>query len=135
MQNADKYRKVLCLKNNAIIFQNIYYFSAMQQQIIYEVKVSYIGSLSTIRVREPFVVYFSNLKKTIENISGQLALNGWPIKINYSAVYRSLKIKDVFHTDFDVAGQKVFRITISKKTLNPVLNTLGIDEKPVLKKK
>jgi hypothetical protein len=107
----------------------------MQQQIIYEVRVSYIGSLNEIRKREPLVVYFSNLKKTMENIAGQLALNGWPIKINYSAVYRGLQIRDVFHADFDVAGNKVFRITISKKILNPVLNTLGIDEMPVLKKK
>jgi hypothetical protein len=104
----------------------------MQQQIIYEVRVSYIGSLNELRKRDPFVVYFSNLKKTIENITGQLALNGWPIKINYSAVYRWLQIRDIFHQDFEVAGNKVFRVTISKKTLNPVLNTLGIDEMPVL---
>jgi hypothetical protein len=107
----------------------------MQQQIIYEVRVSYIGSLNELRKREPFVVYFSNLKKTMENITGQLALNGWPVKINYSAVYRGLQIRDVFHQDFDVAGNKVFRITITKKTLNPILNTLGIDEMPILTKK
>jgi hypothetical protein len=60
----------------------------MQQQIIYEVRVSYIGSLNELRKREPFVVYFSNLKKTMENITGQLALNGWPVKINYIGGYK-----------------------------------------------
>ena len=99
-------------------------------QIIYEVTVQYIGSLSTIRQREPFIVYFSNLKKAIETIVSHLAMNGWPIKVNYSAVYRSIKQRGTYHCDFDVAGAKVFRVRITPRTLNPVLTTLGIDEKP-----
>ncbi|GAA4412465.1 hypothetical protein GCM10023187_39600 [Nibrella viscosa] len=101
-----------------------------QSQTIYEVTVQYIGSLSAIRQRDPFIVYFSNLKKAIETIISHLALNGWPVPINYSAVYRSLKQRGSYHCDFDVAGAKVFRIRITPRTLNPVLTTLGIDEKP-----
>ncbi len=104
----------------------------MLQQTIYEVRVTYIGSLSNLREREPFVTYFSNLKKTIENISAQLALNGWPLKINYSAVYRSLQSKGKYICDFDIAGHKVFRISIMPKILNPTLTTLGIDEMPII---
>ncbi|WP_028664749.1 hypothetical protein [Runella zeae] len=107
----------------------------MLQQTIYEVKVTYIGALNNLREREPFVSYFSNLKKTIENISAQLALNGWPLKLNYSAVYRSLHAKGKYSCDFDVAGYKVFKITITPQILNPTLSTLGIDEMPVPKPK
>ncbi len=103
----------------------------MPQQIIYEVRVLYIGTLATLRQREPFVSYFSNLKKTIENLTAQLALNGWPLKVNYSAVYRSLKAKAKYTCDFDVAGHKVFKITITPKILNPTLTTMGIDEMPM----
>lgn len=105
----------------------------MLQQTIYEVRITYIGSLSNLRQREPFITYFSNLKKTIENISAQLALNGWPLKINYSAVYRSLQAKGKYTCDFDVAGHKVFKITITPHLLNPTLTTLGIDEMPMVK--
>ncbi|GAA4456385.1 hypothetical protein GCM10023189_25540 [Nibrella saemangeumensis] len=101
-----------------------------QAQTIYEVTVQYIGSLSTVRQRDPFTVYFSNLTKAVEAVISHLALNGWPIKINYSAVYRSLKQRGSYYCDFDVAGAKVFRIRITPRTLNPVLTTLGIDEKP-----
>jgi hypothetical protein len=99
-------------------------------QVIYEVTVQYIGSLNTIRQREPFTVYFSNLKKAVESIINHLALNGWPITVNYTAVYRSLKQRGNYHCDFDVAGARVFRIRIIPQILNPVLTTMGIDEKP-----
>ena len=104
----------------------------MLQQTIYEVRITYIGTLTTLRERPPFVTHFSNLKKAIENITAQLALNGWPLKINYTAVYRSLKSKEKFTCDFDVAGHKVFKITITPKILNPTLSTLGIDEMPLI---
>ncbi|MFN8343858.1 MAG: hypothetical protein U0X91_02580 [Spirosomataceae bacterium] len=104
----------------------------MTQQTIYEVQIIYIGTLGALRQREPFVAYFSNLKKTIENLTAQLALNGWPLKINYSAVYRSLKAKQKYVCDFDVAGHKVFKIQITPKVLNPTLTTLGIDEMPLI---
>lgn len=106
----------------------------MLQQTIYEVRITYIGSLTGLREREPFVCYFSNLKKTVENLTAQLALNGWPLKINYTAVYRGLKMKNKYHCDFEVAGYKVFRISITPCVLNPVLTTLGIDEMPAYKK-
>ena len=106
----------------------------MLQQTIYEVRITYIGSLTGLREREPFVCYFSNLKKTVENLTAQLDLNGWPLKINYTAVYRGLKMKNKYHCDFEVAGYKVFRISITPCVLNPVLTTLGIDEMPAYKK-
>jgi hypothetical protein len=102
----------------------------MNQQTIYEVTIRYIGSLSELRAREPFVVYFSNLKKTVDNVAAQLALNGWPAHVNYSAVYRSLQTRNKYWCDFEVAGHKVFRVLITPKLLNPRLSTLGIDEMP-----
>ena len=107
----------------------------MLQQTIYEVRVTYIGSLSSLREREPFVAYFSNLKKTVENLAAHLALNHWPVKVNYSAVYRSLQTKQKYTCDFDVTGHKVFKVTITPKILNPTLTTLGIDEMPLVSRK
>lgn len=101
-----------------------------QSQTIYEVTTQSIGSLNAIRQREPFIVYFSNLTKAVDNLKSQLALNGWPPKVNYTAVYRSLKQRGWYQCDFDVAGTRVLRVRIVSRTLNPVLTTMGIDEKP-----
>ncbi|MFN3848684.1 MAG: hypothetical protein ACK4NY_04615 [Spirosomataceae bacterium] len=107
----------------------------MRQSIIYEVSVNYIGTLNEVRKREPFVVYFSNLKRAIEALQTNLAINGWEQKkVNYTAVYRTLKIKEKFVCDYDVARVKFFQITISKKTLNPHFSTMGIDEHPQAKR-
>lgn len=106
----------------------------MNQQTIYEVAIIPIGSLNEVRRKEPQMTYFSNLKKTIENVVGVLAINGWGVhKINYSAVYRSLQSRGKFQCDFDVAGSKVFRLVISAKLLNPVMPMLGIEEMPTVK--
>jgi hypothetical protein len=102
----------------------------MKQQLIYEVSLITTGSLNELRNRPPTVVYFSNLKKTLELVAAELILNGWPVPFNYSAVYRSLKIRNKYHCDFDVVGNRVFRLSICTKTLNPVLPLLGIEEKP-----
>lgn len=108
----------------------------MNQQTIYEVAIIPIGSLNEIRRKEPQMTYFSNLKKTIENVTSALAMNGWAVqKINYSAVYRSLQSRGKFQCDFDVAGSKVFRLVISAKLLNPVMPMLGIEEMPMVKGK
>ena len=113
----------------------IHHSILMRQSIIYEVTINYIGSLSEVRKREPFMVYFSNLKRAIECVQSNLALNGWEQKkVNYTAVYRTLKIKHKFICDFDTMKVKFFQVIISKKTLNPLLTTLGIDEFPTLKK-
>jgi hypothetical protein len=102
-----------------------------QAQTIYEVTTQSVGSINTLRKREPFVVYFSNLTKAVDAVTTHLALNGWPPSVNYTAVYRSLKLRGVYHCDFDVAGTKVLRVSIITRVLNPVLTTLGIDEKPI----
>jgi hypothetical protein len=107
----------------------------MRQSIIYEVCINYISSANEVRKREPFVVYFSNLKRAIEALQTNLAVNGWEQKkVNYTAVYRMLKIKDKFVCDFDVAKVKFFQVVIFKKTLNPRLSTMGIDEHPQWKR-
>jgi hypothetical protein len=107
----------------------------MRQSIIYEVSINYIGSLNEVRKREPFVVYFSNLKRAIECVQTNLALNGWEQKkVNYTAVYRTLKVKNKFVCDFDAMKVKFFQVTITTKILNPLLTTLGIDEFPTTKK-
>jgi hypothetical protein len=107
----------------------------MRTSIIYEVAVHHIGALNTLRKRESSFVYFSNLKRAIECVQTTLAVNGWSLKkINYTAVYRTFKIREKFICEYDFAGAKVFQIVITKRTLNPVLTTLGIDEMPLMRK-
>ncbi len=106
----------------------------MRQSVIYEIKIEYIGSISELRKRENFVVYFSNLKRAVESVQSNLALNGWEQKnVNYSAVYRSMKQKGKFSAEFSEQKVKFFKVHICTKILNPILNTLGIDEHPSLK--
>ncbi len=125
------------LQNCSIVLQNIFRnclkLAKMrsQSQTIYEVSTQHIGSLNTLREREPSVVFFSNLQKAVDAILGELALNGWPIKVNYTAVYRGVKERGFYGCDFDVAGARVFRLKVTPKVLNPVLPRLGIDENPV----
>jgi hypothetical protein len=102
----------------------------MNQQPIYELAVHPAPVSSEFRPREPSVIYFSNLKKTIECITGVLVLHGWEPTINYSAVYRNLKLRDRFQADFSVQGVVFFRVVITKRVLNPVLPSLAIDDRP-----
>ena len=99
-------------------------------RIIYEVTIHHVGSLNTIRQREPTVIFFSNLQKAVDAIAAELALNNWPQKVNYTAVYRGVKQRGFYSCDFDVAGTRVFRIKVVPQVLNPVLPRLGIDENP-----
>lgn len=98
--------------------------------LVYEVTLQYIGSLTAIREREPSVVFFSNLRKAVDAITTELLLNNWPLKVNYTAVYRGVKQRGFYTCDFDVAGTKVFRIKVVPRVMNPVLPRLGIDENP-----
>lgn len=102
----------------------------MKQQTIYEVAIIPIGSLNTIREKETTLTYFSNLSKCFEQITAALVLNGWEFKMNYTAVYRSMKEKGKFLEEFRVANNKVFRLVVTARTINPALNMLGIEEKP-----
>ena len=99
-------------------------------KVIYEITMHHIGSLNTIRQREPAIIYFSNLRKAVESIITELIVNGWPLKINYTAVYRGVKQRGFYTCDFDIAGTKVFRIKVVPRVLNPALPRLGIDENP-----
>ena len=103
-----------------------------QALTIYEVTVSPVGSLNTVRQREPTVVYFSNLRKAVDAITGELALNGWPAKVNYTAVYRGVKERGHYSCDFEVGGTRVFRVKVLPKLLNPPLPRLGMDDNPGL---
>lgn len=102
-----------------------------QSHIIYEVTVQYVGSLNTIRKRDTITVFFSNLRRAVDAITAELALNDWPAKVNYSAVYRGVKQRGFYACDFDVAGTRVFRLKVLPRPLNPVLPNLGIDENPI----
>jgi hypothetical protein len=102
----------------------------IRTRYIYELVIIPIGTLNTIRRKEPHYAYFSNLNKTITCIAGVLAINGWPYKINYTAVYRTLQDRSKYIREFDVAGNKVFRVVISRKVLNPALTMLEIGEMP-----
>lgn len=99
-------------------------------RVIYEVTTQHIGSLSTVRQREPTVVFFSNLRKAVDAITAELAMNNWPPRVNYMAVYRGVKQRGFYSCDFDVAGTRVFRIKMVSRILNPALPRLGIDENP-----
>lgn len=107
----------------------------MKAKYIYELSVIPIGSLNTIRKKEPHYAYFSNLKKTIECLTSILAMNGWPVGITYSSAYRSIQSRGKFIKDFEISGNKVFKVVISSKEINPPLTTLGIEEMPYTKLK
>lgn len=100
-------------------------------RIIYEVTIQHVGSLNTIRQRESTIIFFSNLRRTVDAITAELALNNWPQKVNYTAVYRGVKQRGFYSCDFDVVGTRVFRIKVMPQVLNPALPRLGIDENPV----
>jgi hypothetical protein len=99
---------------------------------LYEVTISYTGSLNTVRQREPVVTFFTNLRKAVDAVVGELAINNWPIKVNYTAVYRGIRERGFYACDYDLKGLRVFRIRIMPRVLNPVLPRLGIDENPAL---
>ena len=99
-------------------------------RLIYEVTIQHIGSLAIIRQREPTVTFFSNLRKAVDAITAELALNNWPPRVNYMAVYRGMKQRQFYSSDFTVAGTRVFRIKVIPRILNPALPRLGIDENP-----
>lgn len=105
----------------------------MKSVIIYELAIIPTGALNTIRQKETMFSYFSNLKKTIESVTAALALHGWPDRINYSSVYRSLQSKGKYVREFDISGNKYFKIVITAKVMNPALSTLGIEEMPHIK--
>lgn len=100
-------------------------------RIIYQVTTQHVGSLNTLRQREPTSIFFSNLRKAVDAITAELALNNWPQKVNYTAVYRGVKQRGFYSCDFDVAGTRVFRLKVVPQVLNPALPRLGIDENPV----
>ncbi len=102
----------------------------MKQQTIYEVAVIPIGTLNTIRNKEIEYSYFSNLSKCLDHLSTALAINGWETRINYTAVYRSLKEKGKFVSEFSLAGNKIFKIVLTPRIINPARTMLGIEEKP-----
>ncbi len=107
----------------------------MKQQAIYELSIISIGTLNEIRQKEPFTVFFSNLSKTIETLMLHLGTNGWETKrVNYTAVYRSMLEKGKFGIDYDFEGAKMFRVQITKRVLNPIITSLGIEEKPKARK-
>ena len=102
----------------------------MKTRHIYELAIIPTGTLNTIRHKEPHHAYFTNLNRTVDCLAGVLAINGWPVKVNYTAVYRALQERGKFTREFDVAGNKVFRVVISRKVLNPGLTMLDMEEMP-----
>jgi hypothetical protein len=88
---------------------------------LYEVTISYTGSLNTVRQREPVITFFTNLRKAVDAVVGELAINNWPIKVNYTAVYRGIRERGFYACDYDLKGLRVFRIRIMPRVLNPVL--------------
>lgn len=102
----------------------------MQQQAIYEVKVESFLQTDPNRPAHVELTYFSNLKKAVDTIRVVLEANGWPVPVNYSAVYRQLPEKGFYTTVFVVENVRYFRLTINKRIINPALTSLGIEEMP-----
>lgn len=107
----------------------------MDQQPIYELAVHLTPAAPELRRAEPSVVYFSNLKKTVEFAQAALVLHGWEAGLNYTAVYRGLKLRDRFTKDFAAEGIGFFRLVISRKILNPVLPALDVPDFPKIRRK
>jgi hypothetical protein len=103
-------------------------------QYIYEVVIQSIPVKGLDWKMNPDITYFSNLKKTIEMLQVALVTQGWPVTVSYSSAYRGLVNGGFYKKVFEVEGVKYFRITITRKILNPRLTTLGIDKMPTLKK-
>ena len=66
----------------------------------------------------------------MEAVSASLAINGWENNLNYTLVYRSIKEKGKFMAEFSLAGNKIFRLLITSRIINPTITMLGIEEKP-----
>lgn len=79
--------------------------------------------------------YFSNLKKAIDTLRMVLEANGWPVTVSYSTVYRQLPEKGFYTTVFIAENVRYFRLTITRRIINPVLTSLGIEEMPRRKKR
>jgi hypothetical protein len=102
----------------------------VRQQPIYEVKVEPLLQADPTMKLVPTVTYFSNLKKAIETIRIVLEANGWPVTVNYAAAYRQLPEMGMYSTVFVVENVRYFRLTITRRTINPALTGLGIEEMP-----
>jgi len=103
-------------------------------QYIYEVVIQSIPVKGLDWQMNPEVTYFSNLKKTIEMIQVALVTQDWPVTVSYSSAYRGLMLAGFYKKVFEFEGVKYFRVTITRKILNPRLTTLGIDKMPRLNK-
>jgi hypothetical protein len=103
---------------------------AARQQTIYEVGIIPLVKANPFEVPKESLTYFSNLKKAIESIHTALGMQGWPIAISYSSVYRDLKSRRIFTHAFVVEGVRYFELRIVTRIINPHLTTLGIDEMP-----
>ncbi len=103
-------------------------------QHIYEVAIQSVPVRGLDWQTQPELTYFSNLKKVIEMINVALVTQDWPVTISYSSVYRGLLKEGFYRKVFETEGVRYFRITITRKILNPPLTTLGIDKMPQLKK-
>lgn len=106
----------------------------MLQQSIYQVQIMYVGQMAKLIDKEPTITYFSNLKKCFNNICNALAINGWDHNINYTAMYRSLIEKGNYQKEFNLKGQKMFKIIVYKTIINPNISLLGIEPNPTLTK-
>ncbi|MFA7473723.1 MAG: hypothetical protein WCY86_12525 [Spirosomataceae bacterium] len=106
----------------------------MRNLFIYEVEVKSLLKADPEAPESIEKTYFSNLKKAVDTIRIVLEANGWPVTVNYSAVYRQLPEKGFYTSVFVVENVRYFRLTITKKILNPALTSLGIEEMPRRKK-
>ena len=82
---------------------------------------------------EAHISYFSNLSVAFRSLESILLINDWSTEgFNYTALYRSMKAKGTFIHGIKRKNITFFRIKITKKTVNPKLETFGIGAAPHL---
>lgn len=105
----------------------------MKTSKIIEVEANFRHDLIAIKGSPSTFNYFSNLTLAFESVKESLLINGWELDgFNYTAIYRTVRERGTYVKTFKSKRIGFFKISISKKTLNPKLSTLEIMPNPDL---
>lgn len=103
----------------------------MRTSKIYQVRIDFSHPQFYFRGSLPHVSFYSNLSKTVEALQSALVLYGWELsELNYSAVYRSVRLKGRYVKYIKKNQTPFFKIEIIENLLNPKLNTFDLERAP-----
>jgi hypothetical protein len=103
----------------------------MKTHKIIQVEINYRHELVYIKGSPSTFIYYSNLTLAYQSLKKSLLLNDWEDSdFNYTAIYRSLKQKEIYVKSFKNKGTPFFKISISKITVNPKLLSVDFMKKP-----